>query len=170
MSVSIGKALLERSAVSAKIQDIITRVTNNATTMADKDGMPVATAEDPKELFNELGILETRHEQISSAIINANYNTTIRYEDKDCKIIDIIEKIEALSKRIKRIKDLIASIESGTITKPTKRGYSYGETNDKVVSVIDVANLRKMNEKLSHNKNKLQVVLQEANWSSQITI
>jgi len=171
MSVSIGKALLERSAVSAKIQDILTRITNNATTMVDKDGKPVATAEDPLELFKELGILEKRHEHISSVIVNANYSTIIRFEDKDYKIIEIIERIDSYNKRIKRIKELITSIESGTITKSTgRRAYNYGETNDKVVSVMDVANLRKMTEKYSSDKNKMQVILQEANWSTQITI
>lgn len=170
MSVSIGKALLERSAVSAKIQDILTRITNNSTTTLDKDNNPIATGENPNELFKELGFLEQRHELISNAIINANYSTIIRFEDKDCKIIEIIERIEAYNKKIKRIKDLIASIESGTITNKSKRGYSYSETNDKTVSVMDVATLRKMTEKLSSDKNKMQVILQEANWSTQITI
>jgi len=170
MSVSIGKALLERSAVSAKIQDILTRITNNATTIVDKESKPVMSAEDPNELFKELGILERRHEHISNVIVNANYTTIIRYEDKDYKLIEIIERIDSCNKRIKRIKDLITSIESATITKTSKRGYSYIENIDKIVTVMDVANLRKMTEKFSNDKNKMQVILQEANWSTHITI
>lgn len=170
MSVSIGKALLERSAVNAKITDILARIGNNATTTLNTFGEKVPTAEDPNELFAELGILEKRHAHISNAIINANYSTILRIEDKDYKIIEIIESIEVCNKQIKRIKDLINNIETGTITKSSKRSaYSYSENNDKSVSLMDVSQLRKTIEKLSNHKNKMQVALQEANWSTQIT-
>ena len=172
MSVSIGKALLERNAVNSRIQDIITRITNNATTTMNSSGDKAPTSENPLELFTELGILEKRHEQITSAIINANYNTIIRFEDNDCKIIDIIELIEAYNKKVKRIKDLITSIEAVTIKKGKSNSYNYGDNANKetFISVMDVSNLRKMAEKVSSDKNKLQVALQEANWATQINI
>lgn len=173
MSVSIGKALLERNAVNSRIQDIITRITNNATTTMNSSGDKAPTSENPLELFAELGILEKRHEQITGSIINANYNTIIRFEDNDCKIIDIIERIEAYNKRVKRIKDLITSIEAVTIKKGKSNSYNYGDnanSKETFISVMDVSNLRKMAEKVSSDKNKLQVALQEANWATQINI
>lgn len=60
-TVSIGKALLERSAVNAKITDILARINNNLTTTIKCDGTRDATSENPAELLSDLHILEARH-------------------------------------------------------------------------------------------------------------
>ena len=105
MSVSIGKALLERSAVNAKIQDIFSRISNNSIATKNENGDIIPSSENPEELFTILDALEKRYEQISNAILNANYNMVAVCDGVEYKIIEIIEKIEILNKKMKRIKE-----------------------------------------------------------------
>ena len=172
-TVSIGKALLERSAVNAKITDIISRINNNLTTTLKSDGTKDATSENPQDLLSELHILEARHSKISNAITFANYETKIKCGNQELRIIEIIERIDYLGKRIKRYKDIIEEVEKDTLKKSSRRqgNFSYSSTaeNKEVfVSILDLASIRKDIEKIAHDKNVLQVALQEANWSTQI--
>jgi hypothetical protein len=171
-TVSIGKALLERSAVNAKITDILSRINNNLTTTIKSDGTQNTTAENAEDLLSDLHILEARHLKISNAITIANYETKIRVGNQELRIIEIIERIDYLGKRIKRYKDIIEEAEKDTLKKSAKRrgDYSFGAENKEVfVSVLDIGGIRKEIEKLAHDKNALQVALQEANWSTQIS-
>lgn len=173
VKVSIGKALLERSAVNAKIADILARVSNNLTTSISADGTKVDTAEKAEELLEELHILEARHLKITNAITLANYETLVQVGGGlELRIIEVMEKIEYLSKKIKRYKDIIVLCENDTLKKSPRRGglsYSVTEPREVFVSVLDIATIRKEIEKLAHEKNALQVALQEANWRTQIT-
>ena len=168
-TVSIGKALLERSAVAAKIADITTRITNNSVAVINDKGERMATAEDPSELVRELNILEARHHLISTAIINANYNTVVKFENHSYRIIEVVEMIERCKKNIKRLKDLITHIESNILRKGKSSRYDYGESKETYISTFDLAELRKNIEKESQVKNRLQVLLQEANWGSPVS-
>jgi len=172
-TVSIGKALLERSAVNAKITDVITRINNNLTTTINADGVRDTTAENAEDLLSDLHILEARHLKISNAITVANYETKIRVGNQELRIIEIIERIDYLGKRIKRYKDIIEEAEKDTLKKSSRRRgeyYSSGAENKEIfVSVLDLVSIRKEIEKLAHDKNALQVALQEANWSTQIS-
>jgi hypothetical protein len=165
MSVSIGKALLERSAINAKIADLVTRITNNAITEKTVTGETEQTVENSEELLNQVNILDDRHVLITRAIINANYETKVNYENIEYKLVEIIDLIEVNKRRMKRIKDLIATVETNTITTRRTR---YDTTDKKYISTIDIAELRKTNEKLAHKNNAMQVILQEANWATQI--
>ena len=173
-TVSIGKALLERSAVNAKITDILSRINNNLTTTIKSDGTQDITAENPEELLADLHILEARHLKITNAITIANYETKIRCGNQELRIIEVMEKIEYLTKRIKRYKDIVEEAEKDTLKKSSRRrgDYSYSsssENKEVFVSVLDIAGIRKEIEKLAHDKNAFQVALQEANWSTQIS-
>jgi hypothetical protein len=165
MSVSIGKALLERSAINAKIADLVTRITNNAITEKTVTGETEQTVENSEELLNQVNILDDRHVLITHAIINANYETKVKYENIEYKLVEIIDLIEVNKRRMKRNKDLIATVETSTITTRRNR---YDTTDKKYISTLDIAELRKTNEKLAQKNNALQVILQEANWATQI--
>jgi len=165
MSVSIGKALLERSAINAKIADLVTRITNNAITEKTVTGETEQTVENSEELLNQVNILDDRHVLITRAIINANYETKVKYENIEYKLVEIIDLIEVNKRRMKRNKDLIATVETSTITTRRNR---YDTTDKKYISTLDIAELRKTNEKLAQKNNALQVILQEANWATQI--
>ena len=174
--VSIGKALLERSAVNAKITDILARINNNLTTTIKSDGTKDTTAENVDELLADLHILEARHLQITNAITIANYETRIRSGIQELRIIEIMERIEYLAKRIKRYKEIIEEAEKDTLKKSSRRrgggDYSYSssaENKEVFVSVLDIGGIRKEIEKIAHDKNALQVALQEANWITQIS-
>jgi len=165
-TISIGKALLERSAVNAKITDIVSRININ--------GSKDITAENPHVLLEELHILEERHLKITNAITVANYKTLIKHGDCELRIIEVMEKIEYLTKKIKRYKDIIEETEKDTLKKSSRRraDYSYtagADNKDVFVSVLDIADIRKEIEKLSRDKNALQVALQEANWVTKIS-
>jgi len=165
MSVSIGKALLERSAINAKIADLVTRITNNAITEKTVTGETEQTVENSEELLNQVNILDDRHVLITHAIINANYETKVKYENIEYKLVEIIDLIEVNKRRMKRIKDLIATVETSTITKSRNR---YDTSDKKYISMLNISELRKKLEKLAQKTNALQVILQEANWATQI--
>lgn len=166
MSVSIGKALLERSAINAKIADLVTRVTNNAITEKTVTGESEVTLENSSELLNQVNILDERHVLITRAIINANYNTIVNYDNKEYKLVEIIDLIEVYKRRMKRIKDLIATVETSTINSRRNR---YDTTDKKYISTLDISELRKTLEKMAQKNSALQIILQEANWATQIT-
>ena len=164
---SLGQALLERNAINSKINDLITRVINNAITVVDGDGIPESTPENSPQLLNLIEILENRHDLVSRAIIAANYNTVITYDSKEYKIIEIIELISTLEKRVKRIKELIRVCEEGT-SKTGKRSFYDDNNKEKKVPTLNLSYLRDKIDKMCSQKNKLQVLLQEANWSTKI--
>ena len=165
MSVSIGKALLERSAINAKIADLVTRITNNSIAEKNAIGDTEQTGENSEELLNQVNILDDRHVLITHAIINANYETKVKYDNIEYKLVEIIDLIEVNKRRMKRIKDLIATVETSTITKSRNR---YDTSDKKYISMLNIAELRKKLEKLAQKTNALQVILQEANWATQI--
>lgn len=88
------------------------------------------------------------------------------------RIIEVIEKIEYLTKRIKRYKEIVEEAKKDTVKKSSRRRgdwTSSAENKEVFVSVLDIAGIRKEIEKFAHDKNVFQVALQEANWSTQIS-
>ena len=166
MSVSIGKALLERSAINAKIADLMTRITNNSIAEKTVTGELEQPCEKSEDLLNQVNILDDRHVLITRAILNANYETSVKFENVDYKLVEIIDLIEVNKRRMKRIKDLISTIETSTITTRRNR---YDTVDKRYISMLDIAELRKTNEKLAQKTNALQVILQEANSSTLIS-
>lgn len=166
---SIGQALLERNAVNSKLQDILQRIQNNVLVSIKNDGTIDTPNEDCVELINQAEILENRHELISNALINANYTTIVKYENSDYKVIEIIEMISRFSKRVKQLKELLTVCESGTSIK--RKNNSWSSDNDdkeKQKCLLNMAEIRNKIDKFCSNKNKLQVILQEVNWSTKI--
>jgi len=116
--------------------------------------------------LNQVNILDDRHVIITRAILNGNYATTVKFENVDYKLVEIIDLIEVNKRRMKRIKDLISTIETSTITTRRNR---YDTMDKRYIPMLDIAELRKTNEKLAQKTNALQVILQEANWSTLIS-
>ncbi len=164
---SIGQALLERSAVIAKLEDILKRICSHGIVNVKQDGSFDTPNEDVKKLFEELIILENRRDKITSAILHGNYSTTVIYDNKEHKLIEIIEMIDSLKGRIKRVRDLITKFDEDTEPKSKSRSY-YSDDKEKYKCIMDISELRNIADKYSSKKNELQVLLQSANWSTQI--
>lgn len=163
---SIGQALLERSSVVAKLEDISKRICSHGIVNVKQDGSFDTPNEDVNKLFDELIILENRRDQITNAILHGNYSTIITFENKEYRLIEIIEMIDSFKCKIKRVRDLITKFEEANESKKT-RSY-YGDEKEKLKCIMDLNELRNIADKYSSKKNELQVLLQSANWSTQI--
>jgi hypothetical protein len=163
---SLGQALLERSAVIAKLEDILKRICSHGIVIVKQDGSSDIPNEDVKKLFEELIILENRRDQITSAILHGNYSTTVIYDNKEYRLIEIIELIDSLKGRIKRVRDLITKFDEDT--EPKSKSRYYGDDKEKYKCIMDISELRNIADKYSCKKNELQVLLQSANWSTHI--
>ena len=164
---SIGQALLERSSVIAKLEDILKRIQSNGVVSVKTDGSCETPNEDVNKLFQDVIVLETRRDQITCAILHANYSTIVKYDNKEYKLIEIIEMIESLKGKIKRIRELITKFEEDIEPKTKSRGY-YSDDKEKVKCLMDLNDLRHIADKYSSKKNELQVLLQSSNWSTHI--
>ena len=177
--IPIGQAILERSAITSKITDLQERITNNSiSTLTIATNVIEPSNENAADLLKELEILQSRHQYIWKAITLGNYETKLMYENKEYRLIEIINMIDELNKNIKFYKELLTHCESNTGTaaavSKSRSRYDYSSStpvNDtKTVSLLSISELREKIVKLVSKKNALQILIQEVNWSNKICV
>jgi hypothetical protein len=152
--MKLAEALIQRNAQIKKIEQLRDRIAKSA--RVDKGEKP---AERPEELLKQaLAAIDEQH----SLVVRINLSNNVVKLKDGRTIMEAISQREALIAKAKAVREAIAASH--------KKDAIYGESKVKQVAVLDIAKLEKQADDLSSRARELNVMIQEANWSSLLVL
>ena len=149
--MKLAEALLIRGDLQNKIYEMRTRLSNNALVQEGEE-----TAENPEELLNQTEeLLKNLQELIAK--INLT-NATVNNGGKT--ITEILAERDCLKQNISIYRDFLSE---ASMTAKRARG-----SEIKVLSSVSVAELQKQIDKKSQNLRKLELEIQQLNWTNDL--
>ena len=149
--MKLAQALQVRSDLQNKAEDLRTRLGNNATY---QEGEP--TAEDPLKLIEELESVISSLETYIYRIHKTN-NKTITANGS---ISELLAKRDALA--LKR------SIYENFLNTASDISPRYSRTEIKTFPSVNVSELRKKSDAIAKELRELDLLIQEANWTTEL--
>ena len=145
--MKLAEALQERADLRSKIDDLRSRLANNALVQEGE-----TTAEDPEELLQALDAAVLRTEELTARVNKTNCLT--REGDKS------VTELNALSLQLSIYRNII---NEASQTARRARG-----TEIKVVSAVNVRELQKKADHLAQELRKTDNRIQELNWKTEL--
>ena len=149
--MKLAEALQERADLNRKIQQLRSRLSNNLLVQEGEK-----TPEDPAELMKELDS-SIKRLQFLMAKINM---TNCRTEADGRTLTEIIARRDALTLKLESYQDIVYQASRNT----DRARHS----EIKILSSVNVADIQKKVDKMSAELRKLDNLLQETNWSTEI--
>lgn len=149
--MKLAEALQERAALNTRINQLRNRLTANATM---QEG--VAPAEDPNELLTEL---ERCYAEIETLIVRINL-TNSRAKVSGEPLTALLARRDCLKSRINALQNLCDAASD--------LGNRYSKTEIRMLSAVNVKELRKELDRLSADLRQLDNAIQAANWSIEL--
>ena len=150
--MKLAEALQIRADIQNRIEQIGTRLQNNATTQEGSE-----PAENPVELLKELDALLAQHEELVTRINITNSRTT---DDKGETLTRLIARRDMLQKKVQMLRDLV-----GAASQLTNR---YHLSEIRVISTINVADTQKKVDDMSKKLRETDIALQQLNWTVEL--
>lgn len=145
--MKLAEALQERSDLSLHIEQLRSRLSDNATVQEGE-----RPAEDPNALLAELNDCITKLEHLIAQINLANSHTKVG----ELTLTDLLAKRDSLNLRIEAYHQLISNA-SRLAQRATR-------TEIKILSAVNVPELQKEADALSKELRKVDNTIQETNW------
>lgn len=149
--MKLAEALQERADLNRRIQQLNTRLLNNA--LVQEGEQP---AEDPISLMSEYDIAVVLLEEITAKINLANCKTTVDGKS----LTELIAKRDALTLRVKTYRDL-AQAASQLYRRATR-------SELKILSAVDVKELQKRADQVAKELRLLDNTIQQTNWTAEL--
>ncbi len=149
--MKLATALTERAEVQRKINELETRLRNNAKV---QDGE--RPSEEPSDLLNELNGALDRLEELMSRINLTNSRT----EKNGMTMTELLSRRDVLKKRVSVMRSFLDAASS--------RVDRYSKTEIKVLSTVDVADLQKKVDAASKKLRETDEIIQELNWTTEL--
>ena len=149
--MKLAEALQERADLNRKIDDLKRRLGRNILVQEGE-----APAEDPAMLLSELDTAIDRLESLMAAINRTNGRTHVN----GMTLTELIAKKDALNLRISAYRDAVYTASENT---SRARG-----TEIRVKALLSAAELQKQADALSADLRKLDNLLQETNWKTEL--
>lgn len=149
--MKLATALTERAEVQRKINELETRLRNNAKV---QDGE--RPSEEPSDLLNELNGALDRLEELMSRINLTNSRT----EKNGITMTELLSRRDVLKKRVSVMRSFLDAASS--------RVDRYSKTEIKVLSTVDVADLQKKVDAASKKLRETDEIIQELNWTTEL--
>ncbi len=149
--MKLATALTERAEVQRKINELETRLRNNAKV---QDGE--RPSEEPSDLLNELNGALDRLEELMSRINLTNSRT----EKNGITMTELLSRRDVLKKRV--------SVMRSFLDVASSRVDRYSKTEIKVLSTVDVADLQKKVDAASKKLRETDEIIQELNWTTEL--
>ena len=149
--MKLAEALQERADISYTIDQLNTRLQNNA--LAQEGEKP---AEDPNELLRQLDSLILRLRDMIARINKTNCNTIV----DGLSITDLIARRDTLKLQLRSYRDL-ANRASQIVSRATR-------SEIKIVSAVSVPALQKKVNELSKCLRETDNKIQELNWKTDL--
>jgi len=149
MTMKLAEALQERADLNRRIADLTGRLADNALVQEGE-----RTAEDPAELMAELDRCVAALEERIAQINLVNCRTAV-----DGKTLtELLARRDCLKLRIGAYRELL-----GNASQTARRARG---TEIKVLSAVNVAELQKRVDAMSHELRTLDNTIQQANWTT----
>ena len=146
--MKLAEALALRAEMKTKINNIQSRLNNNAKVQEGEK-----PAENPYTLIAEL---DSVSDELTNLIKNINYTNCMTVEN-GVSLTDMIAKKDVMQKKISVMKNFL-STASSLIDR-------YSNTEIKVHSTVDVAELQKKVDSMSKELRELDMNIQRINWT-----
>jgi len=150
--MKLAEALKERADLNKKIEQLRTRLRNNA--LYQEGEQP---AEDPAELLTELDATVKKLKETVSAINHTNASTKAL---EGRTLTDLIAEKDALTQQVAVYRDLIDTA--------SQRVDRYSKKEIKILSAVNVKKLQTKADKISQRIRILDNALQESNWTTEV--
>lgn len=148
----LAEALAERADAQRRLADLKRRIAANA--LVQEGETP---AEDPRVLLDEA---ERLVERIRAIVVSVNTANTATALPDGTTVTAAIARRDALGTRIRLLVDA-----AGEATTRTRR---YGLREIRDVAMLDVGALRTTADELVAERRRLDVQLQQANWTTEL--
>lgn len=148
----LAEALVERADAQRRLADLKRRIAANA--LVQEGETP---AEDPRVLLDEA---ERLVERIRAIVVSVNTANTATALPDGTTVTAAIARRDALGTRIRLLVDA-----AGEATTRTRR---YGLREIRDVAMLDVGALRTTADELTAERRRLDVQLQQANWTTEL--
>lgn len=159
----LAEALASRKAALTKISALESRIAAAATSYEGED-----PEEDAGALLKELDALCDEFESLSTRINITNNDVTTKFDGREMSLMEAVALREGLLLRhrgMKRIADAIDSAQG-------KGRYGYGgrRTKDELKQVVHLsaAQLRKDSDAVAQQLERLNIVMQSVNWTTEV--
>ncbi|MDE6781305.1 MAG: DIP1984 family protein [Ruminococcus sp.] len=146
--MKLAEALLLRAEMKTKIGQIAVRLNQNAKVQEGEK-----PAENPYTLIKELDSVSDEMEKL---IKNINYTNCITVEN-GISLTDMIAEKDVLKEKITVMKNFLSNA-SAVVTR-------YSNTEIKILSTVDVAELQKKVDAMSKQLRELDMNIQRINWT-----
>ena len=147
----LAEALQQRADLNAKISDLERRITANALVQEGE-----SPAEDPTELLQEYDAAVKQYGELIGKI-NLTNCSTVR---NGMTLTEIIARKDALNVQLAGYREFASAANQNT--------YRTRGTEIRVLSTLNVKELRKQADAISKEIRQLDNLLQETNWTTQI--
>ena len=149
--MKLAEALTLRADTAKRLSQLSERLAANAKVQEGD-----SPAEDPSELLNELDRLTNQLEDLISRINLTNSKTI--YDGKS--LTEMIAAKDTLSLKSSILRNFLSSASTKTDR--------YSNKEIRVVSTVNVRELQKNSDEISEEIRKLNVKIQELNWSTDL--
>ena len=149
--MKLAEALQERADLRSKIDDLRSRLANNALVQEGE-----TTAEDPDELLQALDAAVERTEELTARVNKTNCLT----REGDKSVTELIARKDALSLQL--------SVYRNIINEASQSARRARGTEIKVVSAVNVRELQKKADHLAQELRKTDNRIQELNWKTEL--
>ena len=149
--MKLAEALQERADLNSKINELRSRLSNNATVQEGE-----TPAENPAELLSQLDECAARLEELI-ARINATNCATVTERGT---LTELIAKRDCLTLRLSAYRNLVN--EASCLAPRASR------TEIKIVSAVDVKKLQKQADELAKELRLTDNLIQQSNWLTEL--
>ncbi len=149
--MKLAEALQERADLNSKINELRSRLSNNATVQEGE-----APAENPAELLSQLDECAARLEELM-ARINATNCATVTERGT---LTELIARRDCLTLRLSAYRNLVD--EASCLAPRATR------TEIKIVSAVDVKKLQKQADELAKELRFVDNLIQQSNWLTEL--
>ena len=149
--MKLAEALQERADLNSKINELRSRLSNNATVQEGE-----APAENPAELLSQLDECAARLEELM-ARINATNCATVTERGT---LTELIARRDCLTLRLSAYRNLVN--EASCLAPRASR------TEIKIVSAVDVRKLQKQADELAKELRFVDNLIQQSNWLTEL--
>ena len=150
--MKLAEALQIRADLQNRIEQIGTRLVNNATTQEGSE-----PAESPAELLNELNASLEKHQELVTRI---NITNSRECNDKGETLTQLIARRDMLQKKVQMLRNLV-----GAASQLTNR---YHLSEIRVISTINVADTQKLVDEMSKQLREVDIELQQLNCTVEL--
>jgi len=149
--MKLAEALQERADLNRKIEELKTRMMNNALVQEGEE-----PAEDPNDLLKEFDSAVKRLAVLMAEINHTNCETVVDGKS----LTEMIAEKDALNVQLSGYRNLI--------DRASARADRYTRTEIKILSAVDVKSLQKKADNISKKLRELDNSLQAANWTTDL--